>query len=252
MLKNVNEKLSKLSKSDKYFQDIYDKQKGYSGKSPTELLNDLRRPLVEQQQALQASLSYSRAITQEMANQERHSKGIYSQIEIDENLAKANDSYKNAIGDKARAEAKKEVDKWQKISDSISIKSLASSSKKGETAAEKLKKQLEKELEDRTKLLDKWAKTDAEYISKGNEKNKQEIDGVKLKYAEIKKEIEKYNKDAKGEKIDLTNFDKSVDSSILLVKQRQANDKKAEQYDKDYKNYLRYEELKKEAGEKYR
>lgn len=251
MLKQVNSKLGELKKDSPVFEDIYNKQRGFGGKSPTQLLNDLRRPLVEQQQALQASLAYAQGITKELKIQDRQSKNIYSQSEIEEKLNEANTSYKNAIGDKQRAEAKKEVDKWQKLFDSVSIKANKTSDNKAKREQDALAKEIAKDNKDREKLLEKWAETDAKYVNKQLSRNEQEVESVKKTYADIKKAIEEHNKTTKGEKTSLVGFDESVNKAVTGVKERQVLDKKLENYKLDYDNYVKYEELKKTVSEKY-
>lgn len=251
MLKQVNSKLGELKKDSPVFEDIYNKQRGFGGKSPTQLLNDLRRPLVEQQQALQASLAYAQGITKELKIQDRQSKNIYSQSEIEEKLNEANTSYKNAIGDKQRAEAKKEVDKWQKLFDSVSIKANKTSDNKAKRDHDALAKEIAKDNKDREKLLEKWAETDAKYVNKQLSRNEQEVESVKKTYADIKKAIEEHNKTTKGEKTSLVGFDESVNKAVAGVKERQVLDKKLENYKLDYDNYVKYEELKKTVSEKY-
>lgn len=251
MLKQVNSKLGELKLDNKVFSDAYYKQKGFGGKSPTQLLNDLRRPLIEQQQALQASLAYAQGVTKELKLQDRQSKNIFSQSEIEEKLNEANTTYKNAIGDKQRAEAKKEVDKWQKLFDSVSIKANKTSDNKAKRDQDALAKEIAKDNKDREKLLEKWAETDAKYVNKQLSRNEQEVESVKNTYAEIKKAIEEHNKTTKGEKTSLVGFDDSVNKAINGVKERQVLDKKLENYKLDYDNYAKYEELKKTVSEKY-
>ncbi|PVH26294.1 hypothetical protein [Sphingobacterium corticibacter] len=251
-LASINSQLSKLVLNNPEFDKIYQQERRAGrGQSPQRMLDDMRKPLIEQQQALQASLSYAKGITAEMATQERQSKNIFSQNELEEKLSDAQNLYKNAIGDKARAEAKKEVDKWQKLLDGISIKSLSSASKKSESEAKRLAKELAKDNEDRTKLLDQWAKTDAGYLNKQLSRDEQEVQSVKDKYAEIKKAITEHNRSTKGDKVSLDGFDESVTGAVVSVKKRQTNDNKIKQYQEDYQNYVRYEQLKKDAGQAY-
>ncbi|MFD2597322.1 hypothetical protein ACFSQ3_00040 [Sphingobacterium corticis] len=254
-LKSVNDNLRGLTLDSPAFKKMYDDRRKntsmYKYETPDDFLQLLQKPLVEQQQALQASLTYAKGITEEMSKQERQSKNIFSKAEIDEKLKEANNDYDNAIGNQARSVAKKEVEKWQKMLDDVSLKSISASNKKSESEAKKLAKEIEKDNADRLKLLDQWAKTDANYLNKQMSRDEQEVQSVKDKYAEIKKAIEEHNKTTKGKKITLVGFDESINLSIAGVKERQVNDKKLKQYQEDYQNYLRYEQLKKETSQKY-
>ena len=83
-------------------------------------------------------------------------------------------------------------------------------------------------------------------------RDEQEIASTKAKYDSLRDEIRKFNADPRNStKIDGKVVDGIEQSDISNIKQRQANDKKLAQYEKDYQNYLRYEELKLSAGQNY-
>ncbi|TDS14730.1 hypothetical protein [Sphingobacterium paludis] len=248
-LSEVNKNIQNLTIDSPAFKKLYEDSKKdrslLKRETPDDYLARLQKPLIEQQQAIQATLAYARGVTSEMAIQARQAKGIFSMAEVQEKLEDANLVYKNSVGDAKRAEAKKEVDKWQKLYDDMNIKS----SKKQESAAEKLRKQIQRDEDERVKLLDSWSKADADYLNKQMSRDQQEIESVKNKYAEIRKAIEKYNRDTKGKRISLVGLDTSMQNSITAVQDRQATDKRIKLYQQDYENYSKYENLKLELGE---
>lgn len=109
-----------------------------------------------------------------------------------------------------------------------------------------------KEADERQKLLDKIKDIEREFNLQMLDNDAREIESIKYKYAIFREEAEKYNKTVKKDRrIDLAGIDGIENQEIETVQARQANDKKLKQYDEDYRNYLRYEDLKKQAGEKY-
>ena len=246
-LAQVNKELGVLSLESPEFKKIYEKQSGFGGKSPTQLLNDLRRPLVEQQQALQASLTYAKGITEEMAKQDRHSKNIFSQTEVEEKLSEANLLYKNSVGDKARASAKKEVDKWQKLYDSMSIKSTR---KQGNDPVS----EIEKERQAVERLLSLQLKVDQinEGVKNSNlSRDEQEVESIRNKYKQIKEEIEKFERDPKnkGKKVDQSGLDKSMDFEISETNIRQGTKALVKELNKNREIYNSYFEFVEQNGE---
>lgn len=249
-LSEVNKNIQNLTLDSPEFKRLYEESKKGRSAFRFEIQEDylarLQKPLIEQQQAIQATLAYARGVTNEMAIQARQANGIFSMAEVQEKLDDANLVYKNSVGAAQRAEAKKEVDKWQKLYDDMNLKSVS----KQESAAEKLRKQIQRDDDERIKLLDAWSKADADYLNKQLSRDQQEIEGVKNKYAEMRKAIEKYNRDTKAKRISLGGLDASMQNSISAVKDRQATDRRIKLYQEDYENFNKYEALKTDVGEK--
>ena len=245
-LAQVNKELANYSLDSPVFKKIYDQQKGWGGKSPTQLLNDLRRPLVEQQEALQASLTYAKGITDEMATQERHSKNIFSKKEVTDKLAEANLAYDNSVGDKARAQAKKEVDKWQKLYDDMSIKSSKGISKKGESKFEKERQAVER-------LISLQLKVDQvnEKVKNSNlSRDEREIESIKDKYRQIRDEIAKFERDPKnkGKLVDVSGLSSSEEFEITEAKTRQSTTKLLKDLNAQREIYTQYNEYVEQNG----
>ena len=245
-LAQVNKELGNYSLDSPEFKKIYDKQKGWGGKSPTQLLNDLRRPLIEQQQALQASLTYARGITDEMATQERHSKNIFSKKEISDKLAEANLAYDNSIGDKARTEAKKEVDKWQKLYDGMNIKSIEKANKRGESEFDKERQAVERLISLQLKVDQLNEKVKNSNISK----DEQEVESIKDKYKQIREEIRKFEADPKnrGKKVNASGLPASEQFEISEANNRVQNRANLETLEEQKKLYEQFEDFKLKLG----
>ncbi|GEM_PF-2430270 len=248
-LEEINKSIGSLNIDSPAFKKLYEDSKRnrsmFKFQNPEDYLASLQKPLIEQQQAIQATLAYARGVTNEMAIQARQAKGIFSMAEVQEKLDDANLVYKNSVGAAQRAEAKKEVDKWQKLYDEMNLKAI----NKQESAADRLRKQIQRDEDERVKLLDNWSKADADYLNKQLSRDQQEVESVKNKYSEMRKAIEKYNRDTKAKKISLDGLDGSMQNSIAAVKDRQATDRRIKLYQQDYQNFGKYESLKVSLGE---
>lgn len=248
-LSEVNKNIQNLTIESPEFKKLYEDSKRSRStlkfETQENYLARLQKPLIEQQQAIQATLAYARGVTNEMAIQARQAKGVFSMAEVQEKLDDANLVYKNSVGAAKRAEAKKEVDKWQKLYDDMNLKAA----KKQDSAADRLRKQIQRDEDERVKLLDGWAKTDADYLNKQLSRDQQEVESVKNKYADMRKAIEKYNRDTKAKRISFDGLDASMQNSIAAVKDRQATDRRIKLYQEDYQNYAKFESLKISLGE---
>lgn len=218
-LNAINKQLKGLSLDSAEFGKIYRAQRGYGGKSPTQLLNDLRKPLIEQEQALQASLVYAKAITDEMSVQERHAQGIYKISELEEKASNARKTLNDAIGDQARAEAQKEVDKWEKL-----LKKARGD--KDKSGPSKEEKELEREKEQHEDLLSRLASMNAEYESMFLDQQEREIKAVENKYDELYDRAVKYNSKLKDSSnmIDLSLIEEGRDQAISNTLRKQQED----------------------------
>lgn len=255
--KDLNDRRKAAAERVKIAEEEYNQAAGFltdwqalekkHGKSIKEIREDLKKNLNRSKTELTAinnAISNVNAAFSELDTKDRKKAGIFSVNEIEEELTKARTSYNQALSDEDRKEAQKEIDKWQGMLDKVSLSKLAKQDKD-------LTKELERNLEDRIKLLERWAKTDADYLRKQLTRDEQEVQSVREKYAELKREIEKHNKETKGEKISLDGFDAGVETVVSSIIERQGLDKKLELYEEDYKKYLEYEELKKQAGISY-
>lgn len=82
--------------------------------------------------------------------------------------------------------------------------------------------------------------------------DQQEIESAKDKYNALRDEVRKFNADPKNKtKIDGTAIDSIEKSDLTAITARQSNERKLEKYNEDYQNYVRYEQLKVTASEKY-
>ncbi|WP_282638093.1 hypothetical protein [Sphingobacterium thalpophilum] len=158
---------------------------------------------------------------------------------------------KEILTNKAQiVEKEKQISKLRKQIAELDGTAAKKSEKAGESAAKKLAKELEKSEKEHISLLEKWAQTDADFSAKQLSRDQQEVASVRKKYADIKREIEKFNKATKGKRISLDGFDESVSTAVKNVQERQYNERKVKMYSDDYQNYLKYEDLKKEYGAK--
>lgn len=210
-----------------------------------------KKPLIEEQNALSKIVSDLESRNKQVNTNDRKSKGIFSINELEEDLQAAQRSLKETFDPKEIASYRKEVETIQEKIAKLNGSADKKSSKNSESELKRLASDLKKDENDRIKLLDKWAKTDADYLAKTLNKDQQEIESVRTKYAEIRKEIENHNKETKGKAISLIGLDNSESNAIEAVQNRQKNENLVKEYQKDYDNYIKYEILKKEAGENY-
>ncbi|SUJ19089.1 Uncharacterised protein [Sphingobacterium spiritivorum] len=129
-----------------------------------------------------------------------------------------------------------------------SILGISKESRQANKEIEKLSKERESLLQ---KIVDK--KYEVNQLSKTEDE--QEIDRVKKYYDDLRKEIEEFNKKApKDKKIGVSTLNvisKMETDELGYDRQKKETDKKLKQYQEDYQNFVKYEELKIEAGEKY-
>lgn len=249
-LKSINNTIKALTLDSPEFKKLYGESKSkkslFKYETPEDFLSKLQKPLVEQQQALQASLTYARGISEEMAKQERHSKNIYSQAEVEEKLSEANLLYKNSVGDNARATARKEVEKWQKLYDGMNIKSIEKANKKGETEFEKQRQAVER-------LLSLQLKVDQinEKVKNSNlSRDDQEIESIKDKYKQIREEVRKFEADPKnrGKKVNVSGLAASERFEMSEANIRVQNRANLETLEEQKKLYEQFEDFKLKLG----
>ncbi|MNK26452.1 hypothetical protein D3C87_447890 [compost metagenome] len=104
-------------------------------------------------------------------------------------------------------------------------------------------------------ILKDIEKTKAEYGTSQLSRDRQEIEGIKAKYKVLTDEIEKFNRNPKNKKKQISNgqiqeVNDTRDKEIQDVIYKQQTDKKLNAYQNDYDNYVKYEDLKKEYGDK--
>lgn len=248
-LNEVNKRLKSLDINSPEFKKMYQDSKSarsvFDYKTPEDYLSIVKKPLVEQQQALQASLAYAKGVTKEMEIQSRQAKGVFSMVEVEQKLEDANLFYKNAIGDAQRTEAKKEVDKWQKLYDEMNLKA----SKKRKTSNDKLLREIDRDNNERMRLLNQWAKADADYDSKQLTRDEQEIESVRAKYAEIEKAIDEYNKKTKSKQIDSSTLSDSRNKAISSVEYLQETERLKSSLSDQLDLYEQFENAKEQIGE---
>lgn len=189
-----------------------------------------------------------------LETQERITKGIVSNVEIEAQIAakrkEANEWVVKDATDRARVnKLLKEADVLQKNLDSRTGKADKSVDKKSQQLAKQAQKELEQDQNKRVSLLQKWADTDTNFLDKQLSRDEQEVKSVKNKYASLLIEIDKYNKDSKAKKIDVSGLKESEEKALIAVRNKQAFDLEQERLDKELAIWSEYEQLKNKIGE---
>lgn len=210
--------------------------------------------LKEQLYAENAVLTNLQDQNKALETQERISKGIVSDAELEAQIAeKRQQANQWVVKDNTDLEYKnkllKEADALQKQLDSRSGKAAQDSAREAERANKQLQRQIEQDTDKRISLLDKWAAADASYLNKKLSRNEQEVQSVKDKYAQLRKEIERYNADTKTEKIDVSTLITSEQAALVAIQNKQAFDKFKEGLDRQQALFQEYEKLKTDIGE---
>jgi len=103
-------------------------------------------------------------------------------------------------------------------------------------------------------ILKDIEKTKAEYSVSQLSRDQQEIEGIKARYKVLTDEIEKFNRNPKNKKKIAAGQIQEVndvrDREIQDVVYKQQTDRKLAAYQIDFDNYVKYEELKREYGDK--
>ncbi len=103
-------------------------------------------------------------------------------------------------------------------------------------------------------ILKDIEKNKAEYSVSQLSRDQQEIESIKAKYKVLTDEIEKFNRNPKNKKKisagQIQEVNDTRDNEIQDVIYKQQTDKKLAAYQIDFDNYVKYEDLKREYGEK--
>lgn len=201
--------------------------------------------VLEKTTALSAVLERMKKTNDSINTSARQGKGVFSQNELEAKL----ESYTSLLGEsvdpKEQAKYREEIKRLKK-----QIGEITGDAAQGK-ATRKMNAELDKSESERISIIAKWASVDADYQAKTLDKDEQEVEAVKRKYAEIKKTIEDFNKTTKGQKISTSGLDESEQASVKVVTDRQDNDKLIKSFEDEYKVFLAYEKLKKETSAEY-
>lgn len=131
---------------------------------------------------------------------------------------------------------------------------------KRERAEEKARQKAERVAEQRRQAIERQRALQLQ-IDQLNEqahrrqlsRDEQEVESIRDKYKKIREEARRFMADPrnKGLAVDMGGLSASEAREITDAREKQRNARMIASYQEDYQNYVRYEQLKKEAGEKY-
>lgn len=170
--------------------------------------------------------------------------------QIDKEIASTKQSLKNAMSSDAVYD-KKKLESYNETLKTLQAEKYAILGITNES--KKAGKELQKFTDEREAIFKKIAERKYEHNLSEKAQDEQELTRIRKFYDDLRKEIEKFNKTSpikiKGSTLDvLTNME---NADLGFKRQEQLNAKKLKKYEEDYENYVRYEQLKKEAGENY-
>ncbi len=148
-----------------------------------------------------------------------------------------------APGNKDIAKYKSKLEELAKVEQQYSIGGNKGAANKEFQAAERY-----------ISILGDITKAKDAYLTTQLSRDQQEIQSVKDKYKTLIEEIDKYNRNPKNTrkitKEQVTEILGVRDNEVSDIVYKQQTDKKLNAYQKDYDNYVKYEELKREYGYK--
>lgn len=148
-----------------------------------------------------------------------------------------------APGNKDIAKYKSKLEELAKVEQQYSIGGNKGAANKEFQAAERY-----------ISILSDISKAKEAYLTTQLSRDQQEIQSVKDKYKTLIEEIDKYNRNPKNTKKitkeQVTEILGVRDNEVSDIVYKQQTDKKLNAYQKDYDNYVKYEELKREYGYK--
>lgn len=123
---------------------------------------------------------------------------------------------------------------------------------KAKREAEKLAEQQRQALERQRSLQLEIDKINENATRRNLSRDQQEIASIKEKYAKIREEARKFHDDPKnkGKRVDISGLSSSEKQEINDAVYKQQTSKILKVYQEDYVNFIKYEDLKKQYGEK--